>query len=247
MQYRGDPLVYKGASIQRSETGVYVRTDSYVGIPSELEKLIANTPLGAQISINHDGGYGEATIRTGDLTGGGGGSEDPTAVSERWEIDEEMIERDIISHPLYDNELEADKEEFKRWRQDPSQDLAVTEDSLLELNAKPLVLIGVESYRINSIVLRMTRTRASILAPRVAQLPTLTFYTTTALKRVFEVPDEVFAALPTADPFVPPTLFKWGWLPNGGTRSFIGRGLQEESRSWTYAAWDTTSYQIVTT
>lgn len=245
MTYKGDPIVLVGVSSERNEYGAWITIQEFIGADTACIALANTTPLGPTVLYQKLGdGRSMCRITYGILTPG------TEQVFERWEVDREVVDKDIMQSPAFVGISDAGKQELKRWRADPSSDLDTTKgtntgtDPGLMNSVKSLVLLGVEVVQVATLVLKRSRQVSGSYVTAIDLSERTKFYSTGALLKLAGSVPFVKGVLPV-DGGTKPANSQWGWLPRQSNRSFIGRGVVEEQEDWVWAAWSTILYQYV--
>lgn len=243
--YRGNANVLEGVTRQRDENGAWTTTIYYKGIADVLRGM--SVPLGAKMSIEEgEEGYARATVTIGNLNDGG-----QETVSERWEIDSEIVEKSILFHPLAQGMTPASKAAFVRWSQDPDRTAQVpasitADDTAAFFKLQEESLRGVESTSITTFILKRTRTMSANYAPVLRLKDVRDVYSSAKLKANEGIPNALYDTLPgvlAGNPLpAAPSSSAWSWLPRLQNRSYIGNGRVEEVSDWVFAAWSTNLY-----
>lgn len=238
MKYKGDPQVLVSVVGERDENGVWVTTYNYSGPNQNVATLAASLELGPKLRFQSgQNGSANLTATFGDNLG-------VANVVPRWEVDREFIEKDIMQHHLAASLSIQGKQEMSRWRADPISALDTTADGTVDGGVvmgklKSLILRGVESIQVSTLVLKRSRTFSAKLESALVLTEQTSFQSTARLIADEAVPSII--ALPVGGPTKPDDC-EWGWLPRLANRNYIGRGLVEEQNDWVFAAWSTFLY-----
>lgn len=253
IQFKGDSLVLTGSRAQRTPFGAWSTSYDYSGIPISIAALVNNQRLGAEISVDQTSIPARASL-----------TYPPDVFADKWEIDKEVLEKDIMYHPVFALLSPGAFAEIRRWRQDPTgSDMFLTpgvpittlqgsdgKTSQLMLSPndltpmgqlKELVLRGTEAFQIATLIAKRTRQLSVPMPPTLDLSEQTQFYSTTRFTSNENVPA---LGLPT-NPYSPPTDTQWGWLPRLRNRSYVSRGFMEEHSDWVFAAWSTILYTYV--
>lgn len=245
MNFRGNAIVFKNATRQRNEHGAWTTTFYYEGVSDVLRAYAGTIGSKAKIEIQEDGATSQLGITFGNINDVG-----QEVVAERWEIDTEILEKDLKTSEEYQSLSIQAAQEFERWFQDKNSELDTTADGTdggAVIMGKFLTefLRGVESYQTETFILKRTRTMSADYATPFSLQKKKEFYTTSRLIDLESMPLDVAGMLPIGDPYAPPDQSAWGWLPRLRNRTFVGNGQVEETCDWVYAAWSTFLYTLV--
>lgn len=115
-----------------------------------------------------------------------------------------------------------------------------------QLSIYRLLVRGTESVEVAKIVLARTRTVSNRYAGRMQMESAEKIYTSAALAFAFGIPSDVVAKMP-ADPADIPIDTAWSWKVRKQSSRLLRRESRvEESINWTFAAWSTVLYELIT-
>lgn len=235
MLFKGDSYVLTGTFGERSPFGFWTNTYVYQGIPESIAALAQGQPLGAQISTRQQGAVVEGTFTYA-----------PDTFADKWEIDRENVDKDIMVSPAFTAINDAGKDFIRNWRNDATVNFVTTADPAhadLMNAAASLIRLGVESVQVSTLILKRTRSISTTLAPTIVLTEQTTFYSTAALVALTNMDPAIAATLPVA-PYAAPPNTEWGWLPRLANRSYLSRGSMEEHTDWVFGAISTILYSF---
>lgn len=233
MNYKGDSIVLVGTNGERSPFGAWVSIYSYEGTPLSMAALANSQPDGIKVSIKQDGPVVGVALTYA-----------PDEFADKWEVDRENIDKDILYSISLNSLTDDGKAYIKSFRADPTQTWTVPSsepNTTLMNQIYEMILRGTEAYQVSTLVLKRTRTMSVNLAPTIVLSEQTQFYSTARLVTLTNMDPDIAATLPT-NPYAPPANTAWGWLPRQANRSYISKGQMEEHSDWVFAAWSTVLY-----
>ena len=249
MRYKGDSIVLTGTDSQRDPYLAWTYTLNYEGITSAAVALANAQPAGIVVDAQQNGATMRVSLQA-----------PPDVFIDRWEVDRELLDKDLLTASAFIGLSKNGQAEIKRWRANPDTLLFVAVgsdnpnfpagnqlsagDPALMAAAQELILRGAESQQTSTLILKRTRKMSVNVAPSLNLSEKTSFYTTAKLLALEGNASAQVGALPTV-PYAPPTNAQWGWLPRNQNRSYISRGFVEEHSDWVFAAWSTSLYTYV--
>lgn len=175
--------------------------------------------------------------------------------TDKWEIDYEWPQVSVWSHPAAAKEADGyiDRAQYRKDIEDTVKDgEACTFDPIAYPYAHKLhrwLSRGIEAHEVRRPILKRSRTYSLGYGGQRATLTSSEpVYTTGALAAHFGIDSRVLAQLPAdPGPSETPAFTIWGWRLRRDSSEIIPFvNKVQESKDWTYAAWDTDLYNIVT-
>lgn len=248
-RYKGESVILTGTDSERDPYLAWTYSYNYEGVTPAVAALANAQPAGVALKFSQNGAIAKVAL-----------TYSPNEFHDKWEIDRELVDKDLLSASAFTILSANAKAEIKRWRSNPDTELWLTVGSdnpnfpagnqivsgdVAPMGyAKELILRGTESQQTSTLVLKRTRKMSVTLAPSLNLSEITSFYSTAKLKANEGNMEATVGTLPTT-PYAAPSNAQWGWLPRNQNRSYISQGFIEEHSDWVFAAWSTVLYTYV--
>lgn len=175
-------------------------------------------------------------------------------ITDQWEFDTEFVQEDLYSNPRV-LALATTEDTLSVWKKDIEQaiqdkktnaEFLATGPSSEEYSLFLLRNRGAQASEVRRVVLRRQRTLPFGSAARMIATAIEKIYTTSALIAAYGIPSAVSSAMPSL-PATAPLNTAWSWKARRDSSVFTPQfNKWQESKDWTFAAWSTIEYILVT-